>query len=157
MLKPVIAAAALAVVLATPAQADNHAMKTGTIKMESAHDAATTLDRLEKIFASKGITVFTRVDHAAGAQKAGMELPPTQLLLFGNLKLGTPLMKANREVGIALPMKALAWTDADGKTWLAVTDPASLKDQFGLEGVDEVVAKMTGAVTNMGKAATAKE
>lgn len=58
MLKPVIAAAALAVVLAAPAQADNHAMKTGTIKMESAHDAATTLDRLEKIFASKGITVF---------------------------------------------------------------------------------------------------
>ena len=157
MLKPVIAAAALAVVLATPAQADNHAMKTGTIKMESAHDAATTLDRLEKIFASKVITVFTRVDHAAGVQKAGMELPPTQLLLFGNPKLGTPLMKSNREVGIALPMKALAWTDADGKTWLAVTDPASLKDRFGLEGVDEVVAKMTGAVTNMGKAATAKE
>jgi uncharacterized protein (DUF302 family) len=82
---------------------------------------------------------------------------PRSLLLFGNPKLGTPLMKANREVGIALPMKALAWTDADGKTWLAVTDPAALKNQFGLEGVDEVVAKMTGAVTNMGKAATAKE
>lgn len=153
MIKQLAAAALVTVALAMPASAEG----AGTIKMESAHDAATTLDRLQKIFAEKGITVFARVDHAAGAKKIGMELPPTQLLLFGNPKLGTPLMKANREVGIALPMKALAWTDADGKTWLAVTDPASLKEQFSLAGVDEVVAKMTGAVTAMGKAATAKE
>ena len=132
-------------------------MKAGIIKMESAHDAATTLDRLEKIFAEKGITVLARVDHAAAATKAGMDLPPTQLLIFGNPKLGTPLMKANRESGIALPLKALAWTTDDGKTWLAVTDPASIKATFNLEGVDEVVATMTGAVTAMGKAATAAE
>ncbi len=157
MLRSLLVGTAILVTLAAPVTADEAAMKAGVIKMESAHDVATTLDRLEKIFAEKGISVVARVDHAAAATKAGMELPPTQLLIFGNPKLGTPLMKANREAGIALPLKALAWTGNDGKTWLAVTDPASIKASFNLEGVDEVITTMTGAVTAMGKAATAAE
>ena len=157
MLRSLLVGTVLVATFAAPVTADEAAMKAGLIKMESAHDAATTLDRLEKILAGKGITVLARVDHAAAATKAGMELPPTQLLIFGNPKLGTPLMKANREAGIALPLKALAWTADDGKNWLAVTDPASIKASFNLEGVDEVVAMMTGAVTAMGKAATAAE
>ncbi len=128
----------------------------GTIRMESAHGAAETLDRLEAIFKEKGITVFARVDHAAGAKQVGEELGATQLLLFGNPKLGTPLMKVNREVGFDLPMKALAWTDDAGKTWLSVTDPQALKLRYGLDAAGAVIDKMTGAVTAMSKAATAK-
>lgn len=153
MLKQAAATMAIIVTLAMPSAAQD----AGTIRMQSAHDAVTTLDRLEKIFAEKGITVFARIDHAEGATKAGEDLRPTQLMLFGNPKLGTPLMQANQEAGIALPMKALAWTDADGKTWLAVTDPAALQKRFELDGVDEVIAKMTGAVTAMGKAAAAAQ
>lgn len=155
MLKPLLAAAICLLITAAPALAAGDG--NGTIKMESAHDAATTLDRLEAIFKAKGITVFVRVDHAAGAMKIGEDMAPTQLLLFGNPKLGTPLMKVNREAGFDLPMKALAWTDDAGRTWLAVTDPAALKARYGLEAVSPVIEKMTGAVTAMGKQATSKE
>lgn len=156
MFKSFLAAAAISLSMAvapTVAAGDGN----GTIKMESAHDAATTLDRLEAIFKAKGITVFARVDHAAGAKKIGEDMAPTQLLLFGNPKLGTPLMKVNREAGFDLPMKALAWTDDAGKTWLAVTDPASLKARYDLDAASPVIEKMTGAVTAMGKKATSKE
>lgn len=156
MFKTCLAAAAVSLSLAiAPAVAAQDGY--GTIKMESAHDAATTLDRLAAIFKAKGITVFARVDHAAGAKKIGEDMAPTQLLLFGNPKLGTPLMKVNREAGFDLPMKALAWTDDAGKTWLAVTDPAALKARYGLEAAAPVIEKMTGAVTAMGKKATSKE
>ncbi len=156
MIKSFLAVAAVSLSMAVaPALAGD--MSNGTIKMESAHDAATTLDRLEAIFKAKGITVFARVDHAAGAKKIGEEMAPTQLLLFGNPKLGTPLMKVNREAGFDLPMKALAWTDDAGKTWLAVTDPAALKARYGLDDAAPVIEKMTGAVTAMGKKATSKE
>jgi len=156
MFKSFLAAAAISLSMAVaPAVAAGDG--NGTIKMESAHDTATTLDRLEAIFKAKGITVFARVDHAAGAKKIGEDMAPTQLLLFGNPKLGTPLMKVNREAGFDLPMKALAWTDDAGKTWLAVTDPASLKARYDLDAASPVIEKMTGAVTAMGKKATSKE
>jgi len=156
MIKSFLAVAAISLsITAAPVLAAEDG--NGTIKMESAHDAATTLDRLEAIFKAKGITVFVRVDHAAGAMKIGEEMAPTQLLLFGNPKLGTPLMKVNREAGFDLPMKALAWTDDAGRTWLAVTDPAALKARYGLEAASPVIEKMTGAVTAMGKEATSKE
>ena len=156
MIKSFLAAAAISLSMAVaPALAGDTA--NGTIKMQSAHDAATTLDRLEAIFKDKGITVFARVDHADGAMKIGEDMAPTQLLLFGNPKLGTPLMKVNREAGFDLPMKALAWTDDAGKTWLAVTDPAVLKARYGLDDAAPVIEKMTGAVTAMGKKATSKE
>ena len=156
MIKSFFVAAAMSLSMAVaPALAGDSA--NGTIKMASAHDAATTLDRLEAIFKDKGITVFARVDHAAGAKKVGEDMAPTQLLLFGNPKLGTPLMKINREAGFDLPMKALAWTDDAGKTWLAVTDPAVLKARYGLDAAAPVIEKMTGAVTAMGKKATSKE
>jgi len=156
MFKSFLVAAAISLSMAVaPAVAAGDG--NGTIKMESAHDAATTLDRLEAIFKAKGITVFARVDHAAGAKKIGEDMAPTQLLLFGNPKLGTPLIKINREAGFDLPMKALAWTDDAGKTWLAVTDPVSLKARYGLDAASPVIEKMTGAVTAMGKKATSKE
>ena len=121
----------------------------GTIRIASPYDVATTLDRFEKIIKSKGITVFARIDHAAGAVKIGTTMAPTQLLLFGNPKLGTPLMKINRRAGFDLPLKALAWRDDDGKVWLEVTDPAVLNKRYGLEKASGVLAKITGALKKL--------
>lgn len=124
------------------------------ITKTSKHSAAETLDRLTKIMESKGITIFARVDHAAGAAKIGTEMPATELLIFGNPKLGTPLMTANRSIGIDLPLKALAWTDAAGKTYLSYTDPAALKARWSITGRDAVFEKITGALDKMTNAAT---
>jgi len=123
----------------------------------SNHSVSVTLDRLTAIMKKKGITIFTRIDHAAGAKKAGIELKPTQVLIFGNPKLGTPLMQANRHVAVDLPQKALAWEDSDGKVWLGYTRPDSLKARFGIEGRDEVFKKITGALDNLTNAAIKAE
>jgi uncharacterized protein (DUF302 family) len=125
------------------------------MNIESNHSVDVTLDRLEAILKEKGIGVVARINHAAAAQAVGEELRPTELLLFGNPKLGTPLMQANQEAGFDLPMKALAWQDASGKTWLRVTNPALIKSQNSLNGVDGNIEKMTMALSNMAAAAVA--
>ena len=140
--------ATILVLLSLPAFAGD-----GITRKQSAYSAAETLDRLEKILKEKGITVFTRVDHGAGAAKAGIEMPPTQLLIFGNPKLGSPLMKANRTIGLDLPMKALAYTDDEGNTWLAYVNPETLKTRNAIEGKDEIFAKMAGALDKLTSAA----
>ena len=96
----------------------------GLVRMKSAHPPKATLDRLEKLVTEKGMTVFARVDHAAGAAKAGKSLRPTELLIFGNPQGGTPLMECAQSAGIDLPMKALAWEDAKGQSWVGYNDPA---------------------------------
>ena len=126
-------------------------------KMESPFDVKTTLDRLEAILKQNGITIFVRIDHAQGAQSVGETMPPTELMLFGNPKLGTPLMMLNREVGFDLPMKALAWEGADGKVWLAVTNPAELNQVYALAGADGVIDKMTEALKKLTAKAINKE
>ena len=133
---------------ASPASADDP-----LVVKASPYSVKTTLDRLSAILTRKGITVFARIDHAAGAHKVGMELAPTELLLFGNPKLGTPLMKANRRIGIDLPLKALAWRDANGKVWLAYTRADALRARYGVAGVDKVFAKMRGALDKLTNAA----
>ncbi len=126
---------------------------TGIITVQSSHSVQSTLDRLTKILKSKGITIFTRVDHAAGAKKVGIEMAPTQLLIFGNPKLGTPLMKSNRKIGLDLPLKALAWRDDDGKVWVSYNDPAYLKKRHDISDRDPVFKKITGALKKLiGKA-----
>ena len=82
-----------------------------------------TMNRLEAAVKAKGMTVFARVDHAAGAAEVGLPLRPTELLIFGNAKGGTPLMQAIQTIGIDLPLKALVWQDGAEKTWLAYNDP----------------------------------
>lgn len=121
---------------------------------ESQHSVSETLDRLSAIMKEKGITIFARIDHAAGAKKVGIGLKPTQVLIFGNPKLGTPLMQANRQIGVDLPLKALAWEDDAGKVWLGYTAPETLKQRFGISERDEVFKKMTGALDNLTGAAT---
>lgn len=116
------------------------------IKKKSNHDVATTLDRLEKIVSEKGITVMARVDHAKNAKAAGMELRPTQLLIFGNPKLGTALMQVNQQIGLDLPMKVLVWEDSEGQVWIAYVDPEELAERYDIDDDHKVVKKLKKAL-----------
>jgi len=93
-----------------------------------------TLDRLEADVKAKGLTVISRIDHAAGAAAAGLTLLPTAVLIFGNARGGTPLMQSNQLIGIDLPLKVLVWQDTSGKTWLSYVDPDTLAKRYGLPG-----------------------
>jgi uncharacterized protein (DUF302 family) len=114
----------------------------GLVSVKSAHDVPTTTDKLVAALEEKGMTVFARIDHAAGAKKVEMTLAPTELVIFGNPKLGTALMKCGHSVAIDLPLKALIWEDGDGQTWLGYNDPGYLATRHGLEGCDQVLGKV---------------
>jgi uncharacterized protein (DUF302 family) len=116
-----LAAAAVASLSKSKAEADTMP-EDGLVSVESKYSVKDALDRLEADLKAKGITVFARIDHAAGAASVGMPLRPTELLIFGNPKGGTPLMQSNQTIGIDLPLKMLGWQDADGKVWLAYND-----------------------------------
>jgi uncharacterized protein (DUF302 family) len=105
----------------------------GLISLKSTFPVKETMDRLVHRVESKGLTVFCRVDHAAGAADAGMQLRPTELVIFGNAKGGTPLMQAMQTIGIDLPLKALVWQDAAGQTWLSYNDPVWLTERHGIQ------------------------
>ena len=113
-----------------------------------------TIDKLVKTLDEKGIKIVARVDHAAAAKAAGMELAPTEVVLFGNPKLGTPLMQSNPHIAIDLPMRVVAWQDKAGKTWIGYTSPAALKARYGIEGRDEQFNAMAGALEAFTKAAS---
>jgi len=114
----------------------------GLITHASPYSVAETLDRLEAILHSKNITVFARVDHSGEAAKVGLPMPPTQLLIFGNPKGGTPIMVAAPLAAIDLPLKALAWQDASGKVWLSINDPHSLQNRYDLS--DDLLKPIAG-------------
>ena len=126
------------------------------VRKPSPYSVAETLDRLAGILESKGATVFARVDHSAGAEKIGEDLRPTQLLIFGNPKIGTPLMTGAQEAGLDLPLRALAYEDADGQVWLAYRDPITLVKTHHIAGRDEAAMKMRGAIGNLTDAAVAE-
>lgn len=98
----------------------------GLIELKSGYGAKETMDRLESAMKQKGLNVFARIDHAAGAAKIGKQLRPTELLIFGNPQGGTPFMECAQTVGIDLPLKALVWQDESGQVWLGYNDPAYL-------------------------------
>jgi uncharacterized protein (DUF302 family) len=125
----------------------------GVISVKSSHDVKTTADRLENILGQKGMTVFIRIDHAAGAQKVGKELRPTELVVFGNPKVGTPLMQCSQSVGIDLPQKALVWQDDKGQVWLSYNDPNYLDQRHGLAECAGVIKKVEKVLSNFAKAA----
>lgn len=112
----------------------------------SKHPVKETVDRLTAALKDKGIIPAARVDHAAAAKAAGLELKPTEVLIFGNPKLGTPLMQANRHVAIDLPMKVLVWEDDAGKVWIGYTAPETLKARYKIEGRDDVLKALAGAL-----------
>jgi len=126
--------AVLLVSLALPALAAVNPVKrkNGIIDVPSNHTVEETVDRLKSILQSKGITLFALIDHSGEAEKVGMKMPPTKLLIFGNPKGGTPLMLAAPSIAIDLPLKILVWQDAQGKVWLSYNSPEYLKDRHGL-------------------------
>ncbi len=104
----------------------------GLVTLPSSFVAKDTMDKLEAAVKAKSLTVFARIDHAAGAAAVGMPLRPTELLIFGNARGGTPLMQAHQAAGIDLPLKALVYEDAAGKVWLAYNDPHWIAERHGL-------------------------
>jgi uncharacterized protein (DUF302 family) len=132
----------------------------GLTTLPSIHSAKETMDRLEADVRAKGLTVFARIDHSAGAKAVGLTLRPTELLIFGNAQGGTPLMQALQTTGIDLPLKALVWEDPGGKAWLSYNEPAWIAQRHGDAGhgdatqVSEVTGRLAGALALLAKAAT---
>jgi len=104
----------------------------GLIALKSPHPPKATMDRLEAALKDKGLTIFARIDHAAGAAKIGKQLRATELLIFGNPQGGTPFMECAQTAGIDLPLKALVWEDESGQVWLGYNDPAFLAVRHGV-------------------------
>ena len=127
----------------------------GLTTLRSSYGPKDTMKRLDAEVKARGMTVFARIDHAAGAAGAGLSLRPTELLIFGNAKAGTPVMEIVQSIGIDLPLKARVWEDASGVTWLSYNEPAWLARRHGLGGDTEtVIGMMSGAVHAIAQAAT---
>ncbi|MEN8131587.1 MAG: DUF302 domain-containing protein [Pseudomonadota bacterium] len=142
--------AAILLSLLSPLMADD-----GLITKPSAHTVDATVQRLKNIFDKKGVRLFAHVDHQNSAAGVQLKLNKLQLLIFGNPRLGTPLMQSNPTAGIDLPMKALVWEDTKGKVWLAYNDPAYLAQRHGISDRQGVIKKMSGALNKMTSVATA--
>lgn len=127
------------------------------VALESKFAVKETIDRLAATLESRGVSVIARVDHAAGAKAAGMDLPPTEVLIFGNPKLGTPLMQSDPQIGVDLPMKVLSWQDKAGKVWIGYVAPSTLKTRFGIADRDDVFQSMTKALQGLTKTARGDE
>ena len=116
----------------------------GLVTIKSPHSVVATMDRFETLAKQHGLTVFARIDHAAGAAKIGKTLRPTQVIIFGNPQGGTPFMECAQTAGIDLPLKVLVWADASGQVWLGYNDPEYLAKRHDVPTCP--------AVTNLGKA-----
>ena len=165
MKRHLLAAAVLFAVPLAAAQAQKAPPKpakpptdTNLVIRESANSVKDTLDKLAKAVEAKGAKVVARVDHAAGAKAVGTDMKPTEVLIFGNPKLGTPVIAANPRAGFDLPLKVLAYEDAAGKVWVAYTKPSVLQKRYGLNGKDQVsaVKAIAEALDGLTGAAVAK-
>lgn len=121
----------------------------GMVHVVSKHDVATTTERLVGVIKKKGLKHFATIDHAAGAASVDQSLPPTRLVLFGNPKIGTPLMKCARGVAIDLPQKALIWEDDSGTVRISYNAPAYLNKRHGLAACEKVLGKIKGALAGL--------
>lgn len=148
-MRQTIIAVLIILISISPALAGN-----GLIAVKSNHDVEKTADRLENVLKTKGMTVFARINHAEGARKVGIQLRPTQLVIFGNPKVGTPLMQCSQSIAIDLPQKALIWKDEKGQVWLSYNDPDYLAERHAIDACGEVLAKVRKALANFAKAAT---
>ncbi|AWB02767.1 DUF302 domain-containing protein [Vibrio harveyi] len=123
------------------------------IRVASQHSVQDTANKFVQIAQGKGLNVFARVNHQENAAKVDMTLRPTEVIVFGNPKVGTPLMQCAQEVAIDLPQKVLVYEGAEGKTWLAYNNPMYLKERHGIEGCDEVLTKVSGVLSKLTGAA----
>jgi uncharacterized protein (DUF302 family) len=121
----------------------------------SPYPARETSDRIAQAITKRGIEIFARIDHASAAEKIGLALRPTEVLIFGNPLAGTPLMQKAQTMGIDLPLKALVWQDESGKTWIGTNDPAWIAQRHGLAGMEKVLAALTNVLAAVTKDAVA--
>lgn len=128
----------------------NAAADNGMIHLRSPYSVPETLRRLESLLQARGVAIFARIDHSGEAEKAGVKMRPTQLLIFGSPKQGTPLMVASPTLAIDLPLKALAWEDASGKVWLSYNTPEYLKQRHNIP--DELLKNISGVGALLEKA-----
>ncbi len=125
----------------------------GLVIWSSPHTVLETTNRLESIIEEKGLTLFARINHADNANKVGEELPPTELLIFGNPKVGTPLMRCSITVAIDLPQKILVWSDEQEQTKIAYNQPNYLNERHQLTGCEQVLEKVAGVLEGITKQA----
>ena len=129
----------------------------GLVHVESTYDVTQTADRLERILKEKGMTIFNRIGHSDAAQKVGVELRATELIIFGNPKIGSKLMNCQQSVAIDLPQKALIWQDAKGTVRITYNDPAYLQSRHAIQGCDKVLGKVTKALKGITQSAATGE
>ena len=141
----------IAILLSTQAYANS---SDGIVIIKSNNSVTATIDKLETVLKNKGMTIFKRVDHAAGTEKAGLKLRPTELLIFGNPKVGTPLMLCSQTAALDLPQKALAYKDENGQVWLAYNDPAYMANRHNIKDCEAAIQKVTNVLAKFSKAAT---
>ncbi|HKM91671.1 MAG TPA: DUF302 domain-containing protein [Candidatus Acidoferrales bacterium] len=122
----------------------------GMVHLHSPHTVPETLRRLESLLQAKGVNIFARVDHSGEAEKVGLKMRPAQLLIFGSPKAGTPLMVASPTLAIDLPLKALAWEDADGAVWLSYNSPEYLQQRHNIPG--DLIGNIAGPCALLKKA-----
>ena len=150
-MKKLLVSLALVLICALPSMAAN-----GVINVKSDFDVAETADRLENILKEKGMTVFNRIDHSEGARGVGIDLRDTVLLIFGNPKVGSPLMKCQQTTALDLPQKALIWKDDKDAVFVSYNDPAYIQTRHNVTGCEEVFQKIEKALSNFTKAAASE-
>jgi uncharacterized protein (DUF302 family) len=126
------------------------------VTLPSEHNVTETVERLKGLLAKKGIELFAHIDHAGAAKKVGLPLRPTQVLIFGNPKAGTPLMQSQQTIGLDLPLRVLVWEDQAGKVWLSYRPVESLARQHHVTGRDETIKGLDTGLAALARAATAQ-
>jgi uncharacterized protein (DUF302 family) len=147
-MKSACLAALLALFQAVPVLAAD-----GVINVKSDFNVEETADRLERTLNEKGMTIFKRIKHSDGAANVGIELRETELFIFGNPKVGSPLMQCQQTVAIDLPQKALIWEDGDAQVWISYNDPRYLEQRHHISGCEEVISKIEKALSGITAAA----
>lgn len=128
----------------------------GVVNVQSTFSVKETADRMESILIKKGMTVFNRIKHSEGAGKVGIELRDTELIIFGNPKVGSPLMRCQQSVAIDLPQKALIWEDDKAKVWISYNDPSYLVRRHNIVGCEDVISKIEKVLASIAESASTK-
>lgn len=128
----------------------------GLIHVQSTLSVQETADRLETILKERKMTVFNRIKHSEGAMNVGIELRNTELIIFGNPKVGSPLIKCGQSVAIDLPQKALIWEDEEKNVWISYNDPQYLAQRHQIVGCEEILTKIANALAGIAESASKK-
>ena len=150
-MKKAILTALLLLFIAIPVAAAD-----GVVDVQSTFNVEETADRMVNILNKKGMTIFNRIKHSEGAAKVGIDLRKTELIIFGNPKVGSPLMACQQSVAIDLPQKALIWEDANAKVWISYNDPRYLEKRHNISGCEGAITKIEKALAGITKAAATK-